>query len=111
MPPDAPPGTTPRPEYDPARPEYDPARPLAERELAGQIPVVYIIVPPAATPKTLAIEFATFLGLPVSSRDSQHLLARAVTDVLRKVGCSLVLVDEVHRLDLRTGPAPRHRTS
>jgi AAA domain len=70
--------------------------------LSGQIPVVYIIVPPAATPKTLAIEFATFLGLPVSSRDSQHLLARAVTDVLRKVGCSLVLVDEVHRLDLRT---------
>ena len=50
----------------------------------------------------LAIEFAAFLGLPVSSRDSQHLLARAVTDVLRRVGCSLVLVDEVHRLDLRT---------
>lgn len=72
--------------------------------LAGQVPVVYIIVPPAATPKTLAIEFATFLGLPVSSRDSQHLLARAVTDVLRKVGCTLVLVDEVHRLDLRTRP-------
>jgi Cdc6-like AAA superfamily ATPase len=70
--------------------------------LAGRIPVAYITVPPAATPKTLAIEFATFLGLPISSHDSQHLLARAVTDVLRKVGCTLVLVDEVHRLDLRT---------
>ena len=72
--------------------------------MTGRIPVAYITVPAAATPKTLAIEFATFLGLPVSSRDSQHFLAQAVTDVLRKVGCSLVLVDEVHRLDLRTRP-------
>jgi Cdc6-like AAA superfamily ATPase len=70
--------------------------------LTGRIPVVYIIVPPAATPKTLAIELAAFLGLPVSSRDSQHAITQAVAGVLRKVGCSLVLVDEVHRLDLRT---------
>ena len=70
--------------------------------LTGRIPVVYIIVPPAATPKTLAIELAAFLGLPVSSRDSQHAITQAVAGVLRKVGCTLVLVDEVHRLDLRT---------
>jgi hypothetical protein len=70
--------------------------------LGGRIPVVYIIVPPAATPRTLAIELAAFLGLPVASRDSQHAITQAVAGVLRKVGCSLVLVDEVHRLDLRT---------
>jgi hypothetical protein len=69
---------------------------------AGRIPVVYIIVPPAATPKMLAIEIAAFLGLPVSSHDSQHAITQAVGGVLRKVGCSLILVDEVHRLDLRT---------
>ena len=34
--------------------------------------MVSIIVPPAVTPKTLAIELAAFLGLPVSSRGSQH---------------------------------------
>lgn len=68
----------------------------------GHIPVVYIIVPPAATPKMLAIEIAAFLGLPVSSHDSQHAITQAVAGVLRKVGCSLILVDEVHRLDLRT---------
>ncbi len=68
----------------------------------GRIPVVYIIVPPAATPKMLAIEIAAFLGLPVSSRDGQHAITQAVAEVLRKVGCSLILVDEVHRLDLRT---------
>jgi hypothetical protein len=68
----------------------------------GRIPVVYIIVPPAATPKMVATEIAAFLGLPVSSHDSQHVITHAVAEVLRKVGCTLVLVDEVHRLDLRT---------
>jgi hypothetical protein len=68
----------------------------------GRIPVVYIIVPPAATPKMLAIEIAAFLGLPFSSHEPQHFITQSVTGVLRKVGCSLILVDEVHRLDLRT---------
>lgn len=68
----------------------------------GRIPVIYIIVPPQATPKMLAIEIAAFLGLPFSSREPQHFITQSVTGVLRKVGCSLILVDEVHRLDLRT---------
>ena len=70
--------------------------------VTDRIPVVYIIVPPAATPKMLAIEMATFLGLPVSHHDSQHTITQTVASVLRKVRTSLVLVDEVHRLDIRT---------
>lgn len=70
--------------------------------VTGRIPVVYIIVPPAATPKTLSIQLATFLGLPVGTHDSQHAITQTVVGVLRKVGCSLILVDEIHRLDLRT---------
>lgn len=70
----------------------------------GRIPVVYVIVPPDATPKMLTMEFAAFLGLPFSSREPQHHVTQSVVGVLRKVGCSLVLVDEVHRLDLRTRP-------
>ena len=70
--------------------------------VTDRIPVVYLIVPPAATPKMLAIEMAAFLGLPVSHRDSQHAITQTVATVLRKVRCSLVLVDEIHRLDLRT---------
>jgi Cdc6-like AAA superfamily ATPase len=76
-----------------------------ERKSPGvtdRIPVVYIIVPPAATPKMLAIELALFLGLPVSPHDSQHTITQSVAGVLRAVRTSLVLVDEVHRLDLRT---------
>ena len=45
---------------------------------AGHIPVVYITAPPAATPKMIAIEFARFLGLPVTRRAN-------ITDVLESV--------------------------
>ena len=34
----------------------------------GDIPVVYITAPPAATAKMIAVEFARFLGLPVARR-------------------------------------------
>ena len=50
---------------------------------AGHIPVVYITVPPAATPKMIAIEFARFLGLPVTRRAN-------ITDVLESV-CGVCL--------------------
>lgn len=70
--------------------------------VSDRIPVVYLIVPPAATPKMLAIEMAAFLGLPFSHRDSQHAITQTVAAVLRKVRTTLVLVDEVHRLDIRT---------
>jgi hypothetical protein len=35
---------------------------------AGHIPVVYITAPPAATPRMIAVEFARFLGLPLTRR-------------------------------------------
>jgi hypothetical protein len=33
-----------------------------------RLPVVYITVPPAATPRMVAVEFARFFGLPTSTR-------------------------------------------
>jgi hypothetical protein len=39
------------------------------KPVAGpRIPVVYITLPPAATARMVAVEFARFLGLPVTSR-------------------------------------------
>lgn len=35
------------------------------------MPVAYILVPPGATAKTLAAEFARYLGIPVTSRMTQ----------------------------------------
>ena len=67
-----------------------------------RIPVVYIVVPPDATPKMLATEMAIFLGLPVAHHDSPQSIAHNVASVMRRVGTGMVLVDEIHRLDLTT---------
>lgn len=69
---------------------------------AGRMPVVYVTVPPAATPKILAVEFARFLGLPVNTRHSQVEITNAVCSVLCELGCDLVIVDEIHNLNLAT---------
>lgn len=66
----------------------------------SRIPVVYVTVPPAATPRMLAAEFARFLGLPVTSRLNITDITSAVCSVLCRVGCDLVLVDEIHNLNL-----------
>jgi len=67
-----------------------------------RLPVAYVTVPPAATPRMLAAEFARFLGLPVTPRLNQADITNRVCDVLCQVGVDLVLVDEIHNLDLRT---------
>lgn len=66
----------------------------------SRIPVVYVTVPPAATPRMLAAEFVRFLGLPVTSRLNITDITSAVCSVLCRVGCDLVLVDEIHNLNL-----------
>jgi hypothetical protein len=69
---------------------------------APTLPVVFVTVPPAATPKILASEFARFLGIPLHHRMSQVQITNAVCDLLGKLGTTLVLVDEIHNLDLTT---------
>jgi Bacterial TniB protein len=71
----------------------------------GTLPVVYVTVPPAATPKMLAVEFARFIGLPLPSRFSQVEVTSKVCDLLCTLGTTLVLIDELHNLDrgTRTG--------
>lgn len=68
----------------------------------GCLPVIYLTVPPAATPKMLAIEFARFLGVPLLSRFSQVDITNRVCDLLCTLGCRLVLIDELHNLDIGT---------
>ncbi|MGH8920780.1 MAG: AAA family ATPase, partial [Actinomycetes bacterium] len=46
--------------------------------VADRIPVIYITVPPAATPRMVAAEFARFLGLPVTTRAN-------ITDIIEAV--------------------------
>jgi hypothetical protein len=69
---------------------------------ASRIPVVYVTVPPAATPRMLAVEFARFLGIPVVRRANITDVLEAVCGVLEDARTGLVLVDELHNLNITT---------
>jgi AAA domain len=66
------------------------------------IPVVYITVPPAATPKMIAAEFARFLGLPVIRRANITDIIEAVCGVCTDTRTSVICVDEIHNLNIAT---------
>jgi AAA domain len=69
----------------------------------GRIPVVYVTTPPKGSPRKLAMEFARFLGLPPARRGQNTTdIADAVCQVLIDARADLVLVDEIHNLNLAT---------
>jgi hypothetical protein len=70
--------------------------------IAGQVPVAYLLVPPGASAKALAAEFAHCLGIPVSTRMTQAQITTAVCHTYNQAGVRLVLIDEIHRLTPRT---------
>lgn len=65
---------------------------------AAFAPVVYAVVPPATTPKMLMQAFAHWLGLPAPLKATTQTVTEQVVTVLRTLGTSLVIVDEVHNL-------------
>lgn len=67
-----------------------------------RIPVVYITTPPKGSPRKLAIEFANFLGIPTGARQNLSNIAEAVCHVLTECRTDLVIVDEIHNLNLAT---------
>lgn len=79
---------------------------LAEQAQAGrgasQVPVAYLLVPPGASAKALALEFARYLGIPVSARMTQAQIAASVCHTYNTAGVRLVMIDEIHRLNPRT---------
>jgi hypothetical protein len=83
------------------------AHELMVRERCGgksdRIPVVYVTTPPRGSPRKLAMEFARFLGLPpVRTGWNTTDIADAVCQILIEARCDLVLVDEIHNLNLAT---------
>ena len=69
---------------------------------AGHIPVIYITAPPAATPRMIAVEFARFLGLPLTRRSNVTDVLEAVCGVCLDAATTLVCVDEIHNISLGT---------
>ncbi|MEV0525770.1 TniB family NTP-binding protein [Streptomyces sp. NPDC050439] len=68
----------------------------------NRLPVLYATVPPAATPKMLAMEFARFFGLTFPTRANVTDIVGAVCATTAHVHVDLVLVDELHNLNLGT---------
>jgi hypothetical protein len=79
-------------------------RAVRKRQPGGRhrLPVVYVTVPPAATAKMLAVEFARFYGLVFSTRANMPDIVNAVCATASHTGVELVLVDEIHNLNLAT---------
>jgi hypothetical protein len=70
---------------------------------ADRIPVVYVTAPPKGSPKKLATQFAHFLGMPpFKSRANEMDIAITVCDVLTEARTDLVIVDEIHNVNLAT---------
>jgi hypothetical protein len=67
-----------------------------------RIPVIYVTVPPAATPRILAMEFSRFLGLPIPARANMTDIIEAVCGVAIDTSVTMVLVDEIHNMQLAT---------
>jgi len=67
-----------------------------------RLPVIYVTVPPAATPRMLAVEFARFLGLEFPARANVTDITDAVCSVAAHTRVDLVLVDEIHNISLAT---------
>ncbi|MDQ8708323.1 TniB family NTP-binding protein [Streptomyces sp. LHD-70] len=76
--------------------------PLPARSTHALVPVAYVLVPPGASAKALATEFARYLGVPVTSRMTQAQITDAVCHTYNQVGVRLVMIDEIHRLNPRT---------
>jgi Bacterial TniB protein len=70
--------------------------------VTDRIPVIYATVPPAATPRMLAVEFARFLGLPMTPRANITDVIEAVCGVAVDSRVSVVCIDEIHNLQLAT---------
>jgi hypothetical protein len=67
-----------------------------------RLPVLYVTVPPAATARMLAVEFARFLGLEFTGRANITDIVNAVCATAAHTRVELVCVDELHNLSLAT---------
>lgn len=64
------------------------------------IPVAYVPVPTHATAKTMITKLANFYAIPHSRNANYEVLLSRVSHVMRECRTELVIIDDIHRLDL-----------
>jgi Bacterial TniB protein len=74
----------------------------AEGNWRDYTPVIYISVPAQATPKDLSIAIAEWLNLPLRRSATKTEITNAVLREMRICGTELVIIDDVHFLQLST---------
>lgn len=74
----------------------------SEEYIRDYTPVVYISVPAEATPKDLSIAIAQWLEQPIGSRATKTEVTNIVIKALNRCGAELIIIDDVHFLDLST---------
>jgi hypothetical protein len=82
-----------------------PGCPRTHRRFPGstdRIPVVYVTAPPKGSPRKLAMEFARFLALPMSTRANATDIADAACQILIDARCDIVIIDELHNINMAT---------
>ncbi|KQZ23249.1 ATP-binding protein [Microbacterium sp. Root553] len=67
----------------------------------GRIPVMYVMVPAQCTAKAMLLEFVRFFALPTIARTTYNSLLEMVANAIRRCGTELILIDDVHHLDLQ----------
>lgn len=65
-------------------------------------PVVYVPTPAGTTTKGMMTAFCQWLGLPIHRQATAQDLTEQVVTVLRTMGTSMVLLDEIHNLKTRS---------
>lgn len=63
-------------------------------------PVVYLSIPSQATPKDLSAAFAEWFGIPLTRNNTKREITDLVLKALRVCGTELVIIDDIHFLDL-----------
>ncbi|WP_372983848.1 AAA family ATPase [Microbacterium sp.] len=69
--------------------------------LDGAIPVVYVAVPAQSSARALLLEFVRFFGLPTRRGVLYNELVEMVANAMQRCRTELVLVDDIHHLDLK----------
>jgi hypothetical protein len=81
-------------------PERFKARYIVENNIVDYIPVVYLNIPSQATPKDLSTQLAEYLGVHYRTGSTKNALTVRVLEEMRLCGTELVIIDDVHFLDL-----------
>lgn len=80
--------------------EHELRRRATGHPASAGIPVMYAAVPAQCSAKALLLELARFFGLPVGVRVTYAGLLDTVANALRRCSTELILLDDIHHMDL-----------